>query len=112
MDDRLSGLELYEKALKETNNTMAEQMCKVADYCIIDALSCQQLMIKYNVINEYRELSNIAFLSLFNAYYFAVGMKVCNLVYASAWQRGILFNTISKERLKLKNILELISFHQ
>ncbi|CAG8610586.1 21411_t:CDS:2, partial [Gigaspora rosea] len=87
----------YERALKETNATMAEQMHKVADYCIIDALSCQRLMIKRNVINEYRELSSIAFLSLFDAHYFAVGMKVCNLVCASAWQRGILPSTISKE---------------
>ena len=31
----------YGRALKETNATTAEQMRKVAKYCIIDALSCQ-----------------------------------------------------------------------
>ncbi|CAG8719225.1 1531_t:CDS:1, partial [Funneliformis mosseae] len=29
----------YGRALKETNATTAEQMCKVAEYCIIDAIS-------------------------------------------------------------------------
>ncbi len=31
----------YEKALKETNVTTAEQICEVAKYCIINTLSCQ-----------------------------------------------------------------------
>src|SRR6266498_425092 len=88
--------EYYERALKEINVTMAEQMREVAKYCIIDALSCQRLMVKRNVINEYRELVTVAFLSLFDAHYFAGGMKVCNLLSASAWQRGILSSTISK----------------
>jgi hypothetical protein len=74
----------YKMALKEINATTAEQMHKVAKYCIIDALSCQRLMIKRNVINEYREVSNIAFLLLFDAHYFAGGMKVCNLLGTSA----------------------------
>ncbi|CAI2201134.1 747_t:CDS:1, partial [Funneliformis geosporum] len=38
----------YERALKETNATTAEQMREVAKYCIIDALSCQRLMVKRN----------------------------------------------------------------
>src|SRR5262245_46202145 len=39
----------YEMALKETNVTTAKQMREVAEYCIVDALSCQRLMIKRNV---------------------------------------------------------------
>ncbi|GES74845.1 DNA polymerase family B-domain-containing protein [Rhizophagus clarus] len=61
----------YEMALKETNATTAEQMHKVAKYCIINALSYQRLMVKHNVINKYREIASIAFLSLFDAHYFA-----------------------------------------
>ena len=49
----------YERALKETNATTAEQMREVVKYCIIDALSCQRLMVKCNVINEYRELVTV-----------------------------------------------------
>ncbi|CAB4476463.1 unnamed protein product [Rhizophagus irregularis] len=88
----------YGRALKETNATTAEQMREVAEYCIIDAISCQRLMVKRNVINEYREVASIAFLSLFDAHYFAGGMKVCNLLGASAWQNGILTSTISIEQ--------------
>ena len=85
----------YEMALKETNATTAEQMHEVAKYCIIDALSCQRLMVKHNAINKYREVASVAFLSLFDAHYFVGGMKVCNLLSASAWQRGILSSMIS-----------------
>ena len=88
----------YEMALKETNVITAKQMRKVAKYCIIDALSYQRLMIKRNIINEYREVVSISFLSLYDAHYFAGGMKVCNLLGASAWQRGLLTSTISCEQ--------------
>uniref|UniRef100_U9T873 DNA-directed DNA polymerase n=1 Tax=Rhizophagus irregularis (strain DAOM 181602 / DAOM 197198 / MUCL 43194) TaxID=747089 RepID=U9T873_RHIID len=61
----------YERALKKPDSMLAEQMREVAKYCIIDALSCQRLMVKHNAINEYREVASIAFLSLFDAHYFA-----------------------------------------
>ncbi|CAI2194615.1 285_t:CDS:1, partial [Funneliformis geosporum] len=85
-------------ALNETNVTTAEQMREVAKYCIIDAISCQRLMVKRNAINEYREIASIAFLSLFDAHYFAGGMKVCNLLGASAWRDGILTSTIQYQQ--------------
>ncbi|PKK63436.1 DNA/RNA polymerase [Rhizophagus irregularis] len=88
----------YERALKEPDSMSAEQMREVAKYCIIDALSCQRLMVKHNAINEYREVASVAFLSLFDAHYFAGGMKVCNLLSASAWQRGILTSMISSQQ--------------
>jgi len=88
----------YERALKETNATTVEQMREVAKYCIIDALSCQRLIVKHNAINEYREIASVTFLSLFDAHYFARGMKVCNLLSASAWQRGILTSMISSQQ--------------
>ncbi|CAB5098471.1 unnamed protein product [Rhizophagus irregularis] len=88
----------YERALKKPDSMLAEQMREVAKYCIIDALSCQRLMVKHNAINEYREVASIAFLLLFDAHYFAGGMKVCNLLSASAWQRGILTSMISSQQ--------------
>ncbi|CAB5190929.1 unnamed protein product [Rhizophagus irregularis] len=88
----------YERALKEPDSMSAEQMREVAKYCIIDALSCQRLMVKHNAINEYREVASVAFLSLFDAHYFVGGMKVCNLLSASAWQRGILTSMISSQQ--------------
>jgi DNA polymerase elongation subunit (family B) len=85
----------YRNALKEGDATMASEIAK---YCIIDTLSCQQLMIKHNVINEYRKVASIAFLLLFDAYYFTGEMKVCNLLGTSVWQNGILTSTISIEQ--------------
>jgi len=37
-------------------------------------------MIKHNIINEYREIASIAFILLFDMYYFAIEMKVYNLL--------------------------------
>ncbi|RGB24565.1 ribonuclease H-like domain-containing protein [Rhizophagus diaphanus] len=86
----------YERALRETNTITAKQMHEVAKYCMIDTLSCQRLMVKRNVINEYREVANIAFISLSDAHYFAIGIKVSNLLSASAWREGVLTSTISE----------------
>ncbi|POG75196.1 hypothetical protein GLOIN_2v1770577 [Rhizophagus irregularis DAOM 181602=DAOM 197198] len=61
----------YKRALKELDSMSAEQIREVAKYCIIDALSCQRLMVKHNAINEYREVASVDFLSLFDAHYFA-----------------------------------------
>ena len=85
-------------------------MREVAKYCIIDALSCQRLMVKRNVINEYREVVSISFLSLYDAHYFAGGMKVCNLLGASAWQRGLLTSTISCEQAESGSFPEAYVF--
>ncbi|CAI2195751.1 3704_t:CDS:2, partial [Funneliformis geosporum] len=65
----------YKMVLKETNAITAEQIREVAKYYIIDTLSCQQLMIKRNIINEYKEVASIAFILLFDTYYFAIGIK-------------------------------------
>ncbi|CAI2181609.1 7400_t:CDS:2, partial [Funneliformis geosporum] len=64
------------RALKETNATTAKQMCEVIEYCIINAISYQRLMVKHNAINEYREVASVAFILLYDSHYFAVGMKV------------------------------------
>src|SRR4051794_281319 len=57
-------------------------------------ISEKSLKKKGLLINKYREVASIAFVSLYDAHYFAGGMKVCNLLSASAWQRGILTSMI------------------
>ena len=64
-------------------------MREVANYCIIDALRCQELLVKLSVINYYREVASIAYVSLFDAHYRANGMKVRNLLDAYAIKRDI-----------------------
>jgi len=54
-------------------------------------------MVKHNVINDYREVSSITYVSLSDAHYFAGGMKVCNLLGVEAWSRNILYSMISRE---------------
>src|SRR5206468_1778914 len=68
-------------------------MREVANYCIIDALRCQELLVKLSVINDYREVASIAYVSLFDAHSRANGMKVRNLLGASAVKRDIIFST-------------------
>ncbi|RIB24288.1 hypothetical protein C2G38_2168932 [Gigaspora rosea] len=57
-----------------------------------DTLRCQELMVKYNVINDYKEVASIVYITLFNSYYYAIGMKVGNLLGAKAWAQDILFS--------------------
>ena len=94
---------IYEAALEsegEPDPTTAEEMRHVAHYCVIDAFRCQQLLVRRNVINDYREVSTLAFVSLFDSHYYAGGMKVCNLLAAYAWRRNILVSMIPLERME------------
>lgn len=74
-----------------------EMMRKIIHYCIIDSNRCQLLMHKVNAINELRDVSTLAFTSFADAHYYAGGMKVCNLTYAYAMLRDIMFSTITKQ---------------
>ncbi len=67
-------------------------------------------MIKRNTINEYRKIISVAFISLYDSYYFAVGMKVCNFLSVSMWQEGILTSTIPCEQIKIGKYSEAYVF--
>ncbi|CAG8624923.1 5237_t:CDS:1, partial [Paraglomus brasilianum] len=90
--------EYYTRSKENTSPETAENIRKIAEYCIVDSLSCQSLMVKRNVINDYREVASIAYVSLFDSHYYAGGMKVCNLLGAEAWKRDILITMIPSER--------------
>ncbi|CAG8795976.1 1858_t:CDS:1, partial [Gigaspora rosea] len=45
----------YEDAILQNSDSSAKNMREIAHYCIIDALRCQELMVKRNVVNDYRE---------------------------------------------------------
>lgn len=63
-------------------NDAAEQMRHVAHYCIVDALRCQEMILKKNILSENREVGNYSFTSLFDCIYYAGGHKVCNMLLA------------------------------
>jgi hypothetical protein len=91
----------YEAALEtegEPDEGSAEHMRQVGHYCVVDALRCQQLLVRRNIVNDYREVSSLAFVSLFDSHFYAGGMKVCNLLGAYAWRRNILVSMIPLER--------------
>jgi len=90
--------EYYTQSKENTSLETTENIRKIAKYCIKDALSCQELMVKRNVINDYREVASIAYVSLFDSHYYAGGMKVCNLLGAEAWKRDILITLISPKQ--------------
>jgi DNA polymerase elongation subunit (family B) len=91
----------YEAALEtegDPDEGCAEHMRQVGHYCVIDAVRCQQLLVRRNVLNDYREVSSLAFVSLFDSHYYAGGMKVCNLLGAYAARRNMLLSMIPLER--------------
>ncbi|RIB03708.1 hypothetical protein C2G38_2286783 [Gigaspora rosea] len=92
--------EAKESISSNKSHSTIENMCKVAYYCIIDALRCQELMVKRNVINDYREVASIAYVSLFDSHYRANGMKVRNLLGAYTTKRNILFSTRSCKNIE------------
>ncbi|CAG8442166.1 10206_t:CDS:2 [Funneliformis caledonium] len=66
-------------------------MYEIINYYVIDALRYQKLIVKCNIINNYREVISIAYIILFNTHYYAIEKKVCNLSGIEAWAQNILF---------------------
>ncbi|CAI2181959.1 4299_t:CDS:2, partial [Funneliformis geosporum] len=62
---------IYSEANKSSFSSTARKMREVANYCIIDALRCQELLVKLSIINDYREVAFIAYVSFFDAHYCA-----------------------------------------
>ena len=72
-------------------------MTDVVHYCYIDAFRLHQLVYKNNIIQDKREVSTLAYTSLFDAFYRANGSKVRNLIIAKAIKQNLFVNTIEKE---------------
>ncbi|PKY32985.1 DNA/RNA polymerase [Rhizophagus irregularis] len=83
----------YSEAKDRASDSSKKHMHEIVNYCVIDALRCQELMVKSNVINDYREVASIAHISLFDSHYYAIGTKVSNLLGAEAWAQDILYTT-------------------
>jgi len=73
-DTPLEVLENYKRLKKE--------LADVNYYCVIDAQRCHDLMRVRSVIMDSREVSDFSYVSLYDAFYFADGMKVRNLTFA------------------------------
>ena len=67
------------------------------EYCVIDAQRTQQLMNKRNVIDENRDIAAGSYTTLFDAFYYAGGMKVVNLLGYHANRMNIMMPMIVVE---------------
>ena len=85
-------------------------MHEIVNYCVIDTLHCQELMIKENIINDYREVILITYISLFDMHYYAIGMKVSNLLGAKAWTQNILYIMKISDQKASRKFLEVYVF--
>lgn len=81
---------------------LQNEMSLVARYCLIDAHRLQQLNLVRTTINDKRELSNMSFLSLYDSYYKANGMKVRNLIAAVGYEHGIKVSNARVNNQKIK----------
>jgi DNA polymerase elongation subunit (family B) len=64
----------------------------VGYYCYIDCLRPQQLYVKRIIIPEKRELSTLSYVSLYDSFYRADGMKVRNLIGVQSHKYDIAFS--------------------
>jgi DNA polymerase elongation subunit (family B) len=66
----------------------------VAIYCRIDCQRPQELNVKRSIIGDKRELANLSFTPLYNAFVYADGEKVCNMMGAYCYDYGVAFSNI------------------
>jgi DNA polymerase elongation subunit (family B) len=76
------------------------QMKMVAHYCFIDTFKLQALLLKKNVIQDRREVSNLSMTSIHDAFYYANGSKVRNILMNVGEKRGYKFDTTYKPPIK------------
>jgi len=69
-----------------------QQLAQVNNYCIVDALRCHELLKIRSVIMDHREVANVSYTRLFDAFYRANGMKVRNLTIAIGQDEKLPFN--------------------
>jgi DNA polymerase elongation subunit (family B) len=76
---------------------LKQEMAEINKYCVIDAVRCHDLMRMRNVIMDHREVANLSYVSMYDAFYRANGVKVRNLTIAIGQQKPfrIRFTNIS-----------------
>lgn len=69
-----------------------DDMGDVVYYCAVDCIRPHELLVKRLIVVDKRELSTLAYVSLYDSYYRADGMKVRNLIGNAAHRFGIAFS--------------------
>ncbi len=86
-----SELEIY--------NNLKKKLMDINYYCVIDAQRCHDLVKIRSVVMDHREVSNLSYCSVYDAFFRANGMKVRNLTIAvgQGKQFGMRFSNITNE---------------
>lgn len=73
-------------------NRNLDDMGDVVYYCAVDCIRPHELCVKRLIVVDKRELSTLSYVSLYDSYYRADGMKVRNLIGNAAHRFGIAFS--------------------
>lgn len=76
----------------------AADMADVGYYCVIDCVRPQQLYVKRTIVPDKRELSTMSYVSLYDSFYRADGMKVCNVIGSYCHKRQIAFSNARSDK--------------
>src|SRR5437763_10720090 len=60
--------------------------------------------------NDYKKVTSIAYITLFDTHYYAIEKKVCNLLGAKAWVQNILFTMKASEQKESEKYSEAYVF--
>jgi len=91
-----------DKSVKTFQEKCLTEMAEVMDYCIIDAVRCQELLLAKNIITDMREIGIRSFTSMYECIYLADAMKVKNLILHEAIKLKLEFTSISRPAPKFK----------
>ncbi len=83
----------------ELYSNLKKQLMDINYYCVVDAQRCHDLMKIRSVVMDHREVSNLAYCSVYDAFFRANGMKVRNLTIAIGQGKhfGMRFSNIANE---------------
>jgi DNA polymerase elongation subunit (family B)/DNA-binding transcriptional MerR regulator len=79
---------------------LLDKMALVANYCVVDSIRCHDLTLIRNVIPDKREIANLSYTNIHDAFYRANGMKVRNLIISRATPRNIKISNIPNEEIE------------
>lgn len=76
---------------------MRTNVSQVLEYCIVDGIRLQDLMVKTSFIRDKRQLGALSFVDMYSSTYRADGMKVRNITFAYARKRNLHISNIGPE---------------
>lgn len=88
------GTQINIKSQSNYLDNLLNDVMLILKYCVVDALRCHDLNTIRTIISNNREIAKLSFISLNDAFYYADGMKVRNMIIAIGQQSkfGIRFS--------------------